>query len=145
MEPWDEVDLFGEDNVGGVADAFFSPCVYLYDIDDIGSGRAPICRYNEDDLDETRDHADYRAGYVTGFDGEVVYVSPSVRPGNVVDRARAAPWWALPLAEKVLAFLVVDLKWQAEHSRSWPDVQAYDEARWSHECVLAMLTQRQAA
>ncbi|TGQ83727.1 hypothetical protein EN850_03005 [Mesorhizobium sp. M8A.F.Ca.ET.207.01.1.1] len=142
---WNEVVLFDEENIDGVADAFFIPSVCVYDIDDIGSGRGPICPYNEDDLDEARDHADIRAGYVTGPVGDVVYVSPAVRPGHVVDRARAAlSWWALTLAERVLAFMVADLKWQAEHSGNWPDVQAHEEAKRSHECVLAMLAERQA-
>ena len=144
-DPGEGALLFDEENIDGVADAFFTPSVYVYDIDDIGAGRAPICPYNEDDLDDARDHADDRAGFVTGPAGEVIYVSPEVRPGNVVDRARAASRWALPLAEEVLAFMVADLKWQAEHSGNWPDVQAYEEAARSHECVLAMLAERQAA
>ncbi|MER8573367.1 hypothetical protein NKG99_14340 [Mesorhizobium sp. M1409] len=86
-DSWDEVILFDEENIGGTADAFFT-YYFVNDVDDIGSMRAPICPYDEDDLDEAIDHADNLGGFVTGFEGQVVYVSPKVDLFDVLHARR---------------------------------------------------------
>lgn len=65
------------------------------DVDDIGTGRAPVCPYEIGELLEACDHADLRGGFVVNAAGRVVYVSPKADLSQVSGRTLNVKAFAL--------------------------------------------------
>lgn len=67
-----------EFEAGVQMDATGLPAFRVYDVDDIGTGRAAVCPYGITEMLEAFDHADNRGGFVVNAGGAVVYVAPQV-------------------------------------------------------------------